>query len=329
MKNPLRFDGATLGRSAGLIKIAGFVGVMALAGAAAFGVGRAIGPIDNNTSHDSHSSASTADMDMTEGNDVQPGGLAATENGYALQLDDRITTPAPAAPIRFRILDTAGTPVTDYQTEHDKELHLIVVRRDLSGYQHLHPVRDASGTWTTTADLSRAGDYKVFADFAPTGAAGITLGTDIAVGGDYQPIPLPPESTTASVDDYTVQMTGAAGAGEGTMVSFHISLHGKPVTDLQPYLGAYGHLVALRSTDLAYLHVHPSGVPGDGHTAAGPDVAFHLTAPSAGAYRLFLDFKHSDKVRTAEFTVNVGHGPAPAMSTAETASPAPALHGGH
>ena len=47
------------------------------------------------------------------------------------------------------------------------------------------------------------------------------------------------------------------------------------MTDLQPYLAAYGHLVALRQGDLAYLHVHPDGEPGDGRTKAGPDIVFH------------------------------------------------------
>jgi uncharacterized protein YfaP (DUF2135 family) len=75
------------------------------------------------------------------------------------------------------------------------------------------------------------------------------------------------------------------------------------VTDLQPYLGAYGHLVALRSGDLAYLHVHPDGAPRDGTTSPGPDVVFHADVPSAGTYHLYLDFKHDGVVRTAAFTV--------------------------
>jgi copper chaperone CopZ len=74
------------------------------------------------------------------------------------------------------------------------------------------------------------------------------------------------------------------------------------VTDLEPYLAAYGHLVALRAGDLAYLHVHPAGEPGDGKTPAGPDITFYATAPSTGDYRLFLDFQHDGVVRTAEFT---------------------------
>jgi hypothetical protein len=82
------------------------------------------------------------------------------------------------------------------------------------------------------------------------------------------------------------------------------------VTDLQPYLAAYGHLVALRQGDLAYLHVHPEGVPGDGKTPAGPEIAFVAEVPSAGGYRLFLDLQHDGVVRTAEFTVDTAGTPA-------------------
>ena len=80
---------------------------------------------------------------------------------------------------------------------------------------------------------------------------------------------------------------------------------GEPVTDLQPYLAAYGHLVILRAGDLAYVHVHPNGEPGDGVTAPGPDVTFHTAVPGLGTYRLFLDFKHGDLVRTAAFTLPI------------------------
>jgi hypothetical protein len=98
-----------------------------------------------------------------------------------------------------------------------------------------------------------------------------------------------------------------------------VSKDGRPVTDLQPYLGAYGHLVALRDGDLAYLHVHPDGTPGDGRTAAGPEIVFHAEVPSAGSYRLYLDFQHAGVVRTAEFTAIAGP-PAPAAPPAPSAS---------
>ncbi|MEZ0073796.1 hypothetical protein [Planotetraspora sp. GP83] len=117
---------------------------------------------------------------------------------------------------------------------------------------------------------------------------------------------LPPVASTAVVDGYTVTLGGQLNAGRSSTLTVKITRQGKPVTDLQPYLGAYGHLVALRAGDLAYLHVHPDGSPGDGATPAGPEVTFHAEAPSDGDYRLFLDFKHAGAVHTAEFTARAG-----------------------
>ncbi len=87
------------------------------------------------------------------------------------------------------------------------------------------------------------------------------------------------------------------------------------MTDLQPYLAAYGHLVALREGDLAYLHVHPDGEPGDGRTKPGPGITFHTAFPSEGSYRLYLDFKHDGVVRTAEFTVEAAGAASSTSST--------------
>lgn len=102
---------------------------------------------------------------------------------------------------------------------------------------------------------------------------------------------------------------------------------GAPVTDLQPYLAAYGHLVALRDGDLAYLHVHPDGAPGDGRTKAGPGITFYAQVPSAGAYRLFLDFQHAGTVRTAEFTALAGN--VPRVDPSEKVEPTPSPSGEH
>ncbi len=108
------------------------------------------------------------------------------------------------------------------------------------------------------------------------------------------------------VDGYEITLDGALRPGVGSELKLEVEKDGRPVTDLQPNLGAYGHLVALRAGDLAYLHVHPNGEPGDGRTESGPEVSFTATAPSKGAYRLFLDFRHEGEVRTAAFTVHAG-----------------------
>ena len=186
-----------------------------------------------------------------------------------------------------------------------------MVRNDLADFAHVHPELDGTGTWRVPVNLSKAGDYRVFADFTADGGPALTLGANLHVAGQYDPQPLPAVSASTVVDGYTVTLDGAPKVEESSMLTMTVSRNGKPVTDLQPYLGAYGHLVALRASDLAYLHVHPMGEPGDGVTPAGPDIGFHTTFPSAGDYRLFLDFQHHGVVRTAEFTVSVDGGQSP------------------
>ena len=234
--------------------------------------------------------------------DDLPGGLASSKDGYTFT--PAATTPEPGR-FSFTITGPDGKPVTGYDVEHEKKLHLIVVRRDTAGFRHVHPEMAPDGTWSVPLTLPAAGSYRAFADFTPAGGQAMTLGTDLSVAGDYQPTTYAP-SRTARVDGYTVQLAGDLTAGTTSPLTLTVSRDGVPVTDLQPYLGAFGHLVALREGDLAYLHVHPDGAPGDGKTAPGPQVKFAAEVPSAGTYRLFLDFKHGDVVRTAEFTVTAG-----------------------
>ncbi|MFE8961470.1 hypothetical protein [Streptomyces iakyrus] len=305
------------------LRITTFAAALAATFGAAYGVGQGVGPVvaDSPPKHEGEHTrpAPAGEKGGHAGHDTPPaGGLQISEGGYALDLRTPRVTAGEPADLRFTVRDADGRAVTAYQREHDKELHLIVASRDLVTYRHLHPTRAADGTWSTPVDLPRAGGYRVFADFTPAGkdAENLTLGADLAASGSYRARQLPPESSTARVDGYEVRLTGALRPGKASELKLTVFRDGKPVTDLQPYLGAYGHLVALRSGDLAYLHVHPNGEPGDGTTRPGPDISFTATAPSSGAYRLFLDFKHDGKVNTAAFTVRAG-GAAPGSGTPE------------
>lgn len=318
------------------VKIGGFALGLAAVFAAALAVGSAVGPTpvtataaETTTYTDAHDPANPMPgMGEVAGPSPAaaelPGGLMSSQDGYTLQLGERSLPAGPHTPVDFRILGPDGHPVTAYQVTHDKELHLIVVRRDLTGFQHVHPSRAADGTWSVPLDLSAAGEYRVFADFAPVGHDGMTLGTDLAVAGSFAPQPLSTPARTAEVDGYTVTLAGDLVTGHTSELILSVSRDGAPVTDLQPYLAAYGHLVALRDGDLAYLHVHPAGTPGDGITAAGPGITFYATIPSAGDYGLFLDFQHNGKVRTASFIVHADVATASAPSTVhapDTAEP--------
>jgi hypothetical protein len=267
------------------------VGLAAVFGLALAG-GAALDPIDTEPA------AATSEL---------PGGLQSAQDGYRLVLADSRLSPGRSRPLAFTVEGPDG-PVTDYDDEHEKLLHLIAVRRDFEGFQHVHPTLDDDGTWTTALDLT-AGSWRVFADFSPTGGEPLTLGADLAVPGTSVAAPPRPETRTATVEGYTVTVTGDLVAGAHSELTLRLTRDGQPVTDLQPYLGAYGHLVALREGDLAYLHVHPLGEPGDGVTPAGPEVEFGVEVPSEGGYQLFWDFRHGGVVRTAQLSLpaTAGH----------------------
>ncbi len=246
--------------------------------------------------------AERADGPVAEAATDQPGGLASSAGGYTLSPADPTLAPGTSEDFTFRITGPGGAPVTAFDVEHDERMHLIVVRRDTTGFQHVHPEMAADGTWSVPMTVSTAGSYRAFADFVPTGGEANTLGVDLVAPGAFEPT-AHAESRIAQVDGYTVELAGNLVPGQSSPVSLTVSRDGVPVTDLQPYLGAYGHLVALREGDLAYLHVHPTEHGDEG----GHDdrVGFAATFPTEGRYRLFLQFKHDGRVQTVAFTQEV------------------------
>lgn len=286
-------------------RLGGFGLVLAVVGGLGLVAGRVIGPEPGAAPAQARPElAANSDADAPPGQQDALG-LTIASGGYRLQPEGTELEPGVAREVRFRILGPDGAPLERYDARHERELHLIVVSRDLAWFEHLHPQRDADGTWRQLVTVPAAGMYRAYADFAPADAEPLTLGFDVSATGEYQPHEPTAASTLDEVDGYAVSLTGELTAGQESELGFHIERDGTEVVDLDPYLGAYGHLVAIRAGDLAYLHVHPSGAPADGSTSPGPEVRFAAHVPSAGTYRLFLDFSHADVVRTAAFTVEV------------------------
>jgi hypothetical protein len=211
-----------------------------------------------------------------------------------------------AVPITFQIMN-GSTPITDFTETHTKKLHFIAVRKDLSGYQHIHPTLAPDGTWSTTAKLT-PGPWRFIADSLPIipGAMSMqmTLGADVTVPGSATTVPLPAASKTASVDGYDVKVSGEIGVGHAHNFTFTVSKDGKPATDIGEYLGAYGHLVALDTKTLSYNHLHPGRELQPG-VLVGPDVVFQAQLPKDGLYRLYFEFNAGGSIHKAELTMNI------------------------
>jgi hypothetical protein len=265
-------------------RVAGFLAALALAFGVAAVAGGAIGPEPR--------SATKAEADahgaMAAPDPVR--GLAVAAGDLALRLDTPALPRGRSGELRFAVT-RGGRALRAFPVTHERRMHLIVVRRDGAGFQHLHPRLAADGTWRTPVTLPDAGAYRVFADFEHDGEPR-TLAADLTVDGvaDYRPLPAPAAEADAG-DGYRVRLD--TGAGRDRTLRFTVTKDGHAVTT-EPYLGAGGHLVALRAGDLAFLHVHPEA-----------RTTFETTFPTAGRYRLYLQFKHGGRVHTAGFTREV------------------------
>ena len=267
------------------MKLGAFAAVLALVFGAAALAGGAVEPLRESAG----ASGDAMAMDATA---VR--GLAVSDDDFTLRLARRSAQHGTPFELAFRIADKRGATVRDFDVEHTKRMHLIVVRRDMTGFQHLHPEESADGTWRVPVTLPAAGSYRVFADFAVDGKAH-TLADDLSTDGAVSWKPLPAVRSVASVDGFRVRLAeGPTRAGEESRLTFVVMRGGRRIRT-QDYLGAKGHLVALREGDLAFLHVHPDAETLD----------FEATFPSAASYRLFLQFKVDGHVHTAEFTQEV------------------------
>jgi hypothetical protein len=279
-------------------RLAGFTVMLAfILGAAALAGSKA----------DVHPGRATAEDDstmdaMAEGGHGEDGGpapqavrgLAVSDGGLRLRLARRTAEPGRELDLAFRVVDRRGATVRDFDVEHTKRMHLIVVRRDMTGFQHVHPTQAADGTWSVPVTLRDPGSYRVMADFSVKGKA-YTLADDVTVDGDVRSRALPAPATTADVDGLHVTLAeGPTRAGTESELGFTVTRGGRPVA-VEDYLGAKGHLVALREGDLAFLHVHPDE----------SRLRFMAQFPTAGRYRLFLQFQTGGKVHTAAFTQEV------------------------
>lgn len=209
-----------------------------------------------------------------------PAGLALEQDGYRLVQERAAFAAGRAEPYVFRIAGPDGETVRDFEVEHERRLHLVVVGRSPGeAFLHLHPRQREDGSWAVPLRLPERGSYRVFADFT-TGGVRRTLGVDVAGTGG------------ARVVEHRAQPYDVELERNGERLAFAVTQEGRPVA-VEPYLGAGGHLVVLREGDLAYVHAH----------AEEDELAFEVPFPSEGRYTLFLQFQVDGVVETARFEV--------------------------
>jgi len=195
---------------------------------------------------------------------------------------------------------------------HEHLLHLIVVSEDLAFFDHVHPIRQADGSFTIDYKFPHGGPYLLFADITPPGERSQVFRLPVTATGDDPPAAKVELSPTLAreIGPYHVEMIvqpRTLVAERETQLAFRLERDGKPVTDLSPYIGAMGHCVIISEDTQWYLHSHPQqfvmALPADAR--GGPEVAFHTMFPRPGRYKVWGQFKRGDKIIVADFVVNV------------------------
>jgi hypothetical protein len=228
--------------------------------------------------------------------------------GSALMVQTEPAQPVAGKPtgLKLMIHGPGGAVIKEFAVVHEQKVHLIIVRDGLDTFAHLHPNIDADGTMTTTYDFPTGGTYLLFADHQPAGGSQSTAQAQVKVTGETPPAPaLTPNVPGKVVADglqAEVTITGGGKAGE-TMISFALADDaGQPVSDLQPYMGAMGHLVVISSDGTQYVHAHPA----ESHSATKNVVKFMAHIPTPGLYKGWGQFRRTGEVRVVPFELKVG-----------------------
>ncbi len=204
--------------------------------------------------------------------------------------------------LEFRVADPeTGAPVKHFEIVHEKLFHLFIVSQDLAYFAHLHPEFDGEVFRLNTV-LPKPGTYRLLADFYPTGGTPQLAPKTITTAGYTTPLEaaiplLAPDLSPKRGENLTVELKldpPQPIAGQKTMLFVHLS----PADGLEPYIGAWAHLLAVSDDLVDTIHDHPFIANG------GPDMQFNIFFPREAVYRVWIQFQRKGVVNTVAFTLS-------------------------
>jgi len=243
-----------------------------------------------------------------------------------------LVKPGQKTTMYFKIVHPgSGETVKKFEVVHEKQYHLFVISQDMESFQHIHPEEQPDGTWSIDVTLPKAGYYKILSDFMPSGGAPQFLARPLVTAGYAGDLEgssahlIPDSSPTKTVDDITATMAydpQTCIVGLYCHLNYHLTdtASGRPITDLQTYLGAFGHTLIMSEDMVDYVHSHPLDIlamPDDDggppvflippgadleKLRGGPDVTFEGLMPKPGRYRAWTQFRRNGKIHTFAFT---------------------------
>lgn len=264
------------------------------------------GQAEGQSEHGAHAAHGAHAEHGTHGAHAEHGtghGTSSNEYKAVFQFDGAVKAGS-EADLTIHITDR-GQPVQQFDVNHEKLMHLIIVNDDLSYFEHIHPDYLENGSFTVNTIFPAGGKYKLFADFVPKGASGATLSEWVTIPGEEHPqTPVKPDTNLVQqVDGKRVELSLSNTLSNEEVVltfEFQDAATKQGIDNLEPYLGAVGHVVILSADAEQYLHVHPVDEGG-----TGPRAEFATSFPKSGIYKIWGQFQHKNKVITTAFVVEI------------------------
>lgn len=243
---------------------------------------------------------------------------AAHRKGYSknyslsIVTDPKNITAGTPVTLAFRVTDKrSGATVKRFQTVMEKLMHVVVLRKDLLVYDHIHPDYDANGNFSISHIFPTDGTYNLYVEYSPpdfyenvsiaTVHVGVTAAEKTAHLSDLE--------TKKIFNNTAITLSYSRPIRINDTVDFTFTLAdsttGQPVVDVEPYLSAFGHMSAVSEDLITYAHVHPIQVPLSLQDRGGPRVQFSTFFPKPGPYKLFTQFKRNGEVFVTDFVVEV------------------------
>ena len=207
--------------------------------------------------------------------------------------------------LTLNIVNTATREtVKDFDTAHERKFHLLIARSDFGWFLHEHPEQQSDGSWRVDLNLPTGGKFLLFADVAPQGSGSMILANALNVSGPTAPSAGWANQNRAVADEIQGQLVTPNGLPVGRSVPITVQLSsgdGKPISDIQPWLGAMGHLMIFSQDGLTAVHSHPAD-----ETMVKPgEITFNARFPKAAKYRAFCQVQRGGVIKTLTFTIEV------------------------
>ncbi len=194
------------------------------------------------------------------------------------------------APLKFN-LSRQGEPLTELQIMHDKPMHVILVRKDLKHFDHVHPEQPEPGIFVVPYIFAASGEYRIWTDFMYGNMQHI-IDFDINVTGE------PEAKEPDKLNGLHVAINQPEQITEGKAAPFTFTITdetGKAVPITEKFLAAAGHLILIDETLNEFSHAHDEKMDNDNV------LSFEYTPENPGKHKAWVQFSVDGQNRTAAF----------------------------